>query len=817
MPMENRPNPDELLKVANAEEAATARGHLKIFFGACAGVGKTYAMLEAAHERQGEGWDIVVGLVETHGRLETAALLEGFEILPRREVPYKGVVLKEFDLDAAIARRPRLILVDELAHTNVEGSRHTKRWQDVEELLNAGIDVYTTLNVQHWESLNDVVAQITGIQVHETVPDTFLERIQELELVDISPEDLLKRLKDGKVYHGEMATRAADHFFQTGNLIALRELSLRHTAERVDAQMQAFKTEHAIGVTWPAGECLLIGVTSSPTSTKLVRATARLAAQLHARWIAVHVETPTTMALSSEGRARLIDNLRLAESLGAEPVTLTGQNIVDEVLSFAHARNVTKIVMGKPATPRWKEWVYGSIIDNISRRCGDIDVYVISGVEAEPQIHRAPQTSDDIPWAGIAWGAITTAACTLLCWPLFDVLRHSNLMMIYLLGIAWVAYRFGRIPSLVTSTLSVLCFDFFFVPPYFSFSVASRQDVLAFGVMFVVGVMIGTLTSRLRKQTNEMRRREQRVRMLYGFGRDLLQAKNSKELLHRATERLQTFYKVPVVLIAPGHHHNHQHHHLEVAAGNAVAFLFDDHEKGVAQWVFDHAQMAGIGTNTLAGVHGLYLPIKGIRQVVAVLGIRPDDPHAFSDPEQLQHLETLAAEIGVTLESRHTSEIAGRAEMQMEILALAAAKDVQKPNLGHYLDEKRIVILPAGLTQSDTVKTLLTRLNLPNPTEALQAVTDRESIGSTIIESGLAIPHARLSGLNDIQAAIGISNEGPVHVWVLFLGPQEDPQRHLAFLANIASFFQVEGRIEDLRVMKTSAEILDYIHRTENM
>jgi two-component system sensor histidine kinase KdpD len=519
--MKERPDPDQLLKLIQAEGVAEGRGKLKLFFGASAGVGKTYSMLEAARQRKKEGWDVVVGIVETHGRAETAALLEGLEILARKKILYKGAVLEEFDLDAALARRPRLLLVDELAHTNAPGSRHSKRWQDVSELLEAGIDVYTTVNVQHWESLNDVVAKITGVQVRETVPDSFLKTAHELELVDLPPEELLQRLKEGKVYRGETAGRAADNFFQAGNLIALRELALRHAAERVDAQMQAFKDLYAIKETWPVGERLLVAVGPSTMSGRLVRATSRLAARLHCPWIAIHVETPAFWRLPPEERALVVDNLRLAQRLGGETVTLTGQDISKEILKFSRTRNVTKIILGKPARPRWKELLFGSIVNDLARHAGDIDLYVISGEGVDINQRERRELEESTPRKNIVCGIAIVLASTLISWPLFRHVDRANLIMIYLVGVALVAYRFGRASSIIASVLSVLFFDFFFVPPYLSFAISDTQYFFTFAVMLGVGVLISSITSRLHLQTEEMSKRESRIRTLYRLSLEL--------------------------------------------------------------------------------------------------------------------------------------------------------------------------------------------------------------------------------------------------------------------------------------------------------
>src|SRR5258705_12708954 len=392
----DRPDPEALLARVKAEETRQGRGKLKVFLGAAAGVGKTYAMLEAVREQKADGVDVLVGYVETHGRAETDALLAGLELLAARMVDHRGTVLREFDLDAALARHPALILVDELAHTNAPGSRHAKRWQDVAEVLDAGIDVYTTVNVQHLESLNDVVAQITGVLVRETVPDAVLEQADEVELVDLPPDELLQRLREGKVYVPEQARRALDHFFHKGNLIALRELALRRTADRVDAQMQVYRSTHAITETWPTTERMLVCVSPSPLSARLVRATRRMAARLRAEWLAVYVETPAYLRLPEADRDRVVHTLRLAEQLGAETVTLSGQHVSEEILAYARTRNVSKIVVGKPRRPRWREVVFGSVVDELARNTDDIDVYVISGehdAPRPPSLRRPEQTS----------------------------------------------------------------------------------------------------------------------------------------------------------------------------------------------------------------------------------------------------------------------------------------------------------------------------------------------------------------------------------------------------------------------------------------
>jgi len=811
--MEERPDPDKLLKQVQADEKSVGKGRLKLFFGASPGVGKTYAMLEAARQRKKEGWDVVVGIVETHKRVETEALLEGLEILPRKKIEYKGVTLQEFDLDGALARRPRLILLDELAHTNAPGLRHAKRWQDAEELLDAGIDVYTTLNVQHWESLNDVVAQVTGVVIRETVPDTFLQRAHELELVDLAPEDLLTRLKEGKVYQGEMAGRASENFFKPGNLIALRELALRHTAERVDAQMQAFKERHAITDVWSVGDRLLVGVTASPMSARLVRAASRLATRLHAPWIAVHVETPAFLKLPAEERARVVDNLRLAEKLGAEVVTLTGENVTDEMLRLARARNVTRILLGKPARPRWKEWLQGSVINEIARSCGNIDLHIVSGMGVSLSQRRPTPPSESPPtdWSGFGWGATVVAAATVVCWPLARHLDKVNLVMIYLLGVVWTAYRFGVRASFLASALSVLAFDFFFVPPYFTFSVANPEYLITFAIMLVVGLLISTITGRLTLQTDRLRLRQERIRMLYKLSRELSETPDVRRMLEAAVKELEDFYKRPVMILTPG-----PQGELVVSSGDPQAMEWSENEQSVARWVFDRGQMAGSGSDTLAGAKALYLPLKGLRSSVGVLAVKPPaDPKALMDPEQLLLLETFASEIGGALESTRMSEAMGRAEMQMELQAINHPRTDTHLRIGDFLTAERIAVLPSGLPKEEIIRTLLGRIQVPNPAQALQAILEREATGPTLIGTSIAIPHARLAGLKGLQAALGVSKEGPVHVWLLFIAGAEDARTPLAFLAGLAAFFNNTEHAEQMAKLASPHEILDYIRRSE--
>jgi two-component system sensor histidine kinase KdpD len=657
---EHRPDPEALLARVKEEEARARRGKLKVFFGAAAGVGKTYAMLEAAREQRADGVDVVVGYVETHKRAETESLLEGLEILPRRGVEYRGATLPEFDLDAALARRPALVLVDELAHTNAPGSRHAKRWQDVVELLDVGIDVYTTVNVQHIESLNDLVAKVTGVVMRETVPDSVFEQADEVELIDLPPDDLLQRFRDGKVYMAAQAQEAVEHFFRKGNLIALRELALRRTAARVDAQMRVYRREHAIDAVWPTAERVLVCVGPSPWSTRLVRAAKRMADQLGAEWIAAYVETPAQLRLPPEARDSVIQTLRLAEQLGAQTQTLSGPTMSEALLAYARDRNVSKIVVGKPTRTRWQRLVLGSIVDVLVQGSGDIDVYVISGGREDgtpiPAVRRRALPTDA---SAYATAATVVAAATGIAWLLAPVSELSNLVMVYLLGIVVVAMRTGRGPSLAAAVLSVAAFDFFFVPPHFTFAVTDARYLFTFLVMLIVGLVISGLTVRTRSQAEGAQHREQQTAALYAMSRELASTRGVDALLQIAVRHVAEVFRSQVVVLVPGPAGT-----LEPWAGGQ--FEVDANDLGVGRWVFEHRQPAGLGTTTLPGASALYMPLLGSTGPLGVLGLRPPDRHAMDEPERLHQLETFAAQTALALERARLSREAQEAEVRIE-------------------------------------------------------------------------------------------------------------------------------------------------------
>jgi two-component system sensor histidine kinase KdpD len=654
---ERRLSPEVFLERVMKEEEHERKGKLKIFFGAAPGVGKTYAMLEAARKKQVEGVDVIVGFAETHGRSETEALLEGLEVLPRLLIEYRGATLSEFNLDAALARKPMLILVDEMAHTNAPGCRHKKRWQDIFELLDEGISVYTTLNVQHLESLNDVIAQITGIVVRETLHDSAFERADEIELIDIPPEELLQRLKEGKVYVAEIAEQARENFFRKGNLLALREIALRWTAERVDAQMQDYRRIKGVKEVWPAAERIMVCIGANPRSIRLIRAAKRMAAGLRADWIAVYVEAPTAVKPSENDLRQLADHMRLAESLGAETVTLSGHKASEEILNYARTRNVTKIIIGKPTHPRWKDKIFGSLLDEVVRGSGDIDVYVITGDsgQVEPKLIANPvsQKTRTRDWL-LSLGIV--AVCTGIAELMFSYFSPVDLAMVYLLGIMIVASRTGKGPSLLATLLSVGSFDFFFVPPYYTFAVSDVKYFVTFIVMFIVAFVIGKLTLRIREQANAARHRERRTAALYNLSRELVHERGIEHLSAIAIKHIGEVFSSKVVVLLPDEKGN-----LIVPVTGEETFALDERELSVAQWVFDHRQQAGMGTDTVLGAKALYLPLVTSSRTVGVLGILPSPSFGIFDQEQMHILESFANQTAIAIERAILAEEAQNA------------------------------------------------------------------------------------------------------------------------------------------------------------
>ncbi len=658
---DQRPNPDALLARVQAEEAQQARGRLKIFLGYAAGVGKTYAMLEAAHQRRAEGVDVVVGYIETHRRAETEAKLAGLEVISRRQVEYRGALVPEMDVDAILARHPQLALVDELAHTNVPGSRHPKRYQDVSELLAAGIDIYTTLNIQHLESLNDVVAQITGVVMRETVPDRALDEAAEIELIDLPPDELLQRLEEGKVYVPEQAARAIQQFFRKGNLTALREMTMRTAAERVDDQMRAYMETRAIPGPWPATERLLVAISPGPLAERLVRAARRLADGLNAEWTAIYVETGAHANLSPAERDRVARSLHLAEELGAQSVTIPGRQTADTLLEYARSHNFTKIIAGKPLRSRWLELLRGSLVDQLIRDGGHIDIYVISD---QPGSASGPERRGWLPhrpWRRYAWALVLVAATTLLGKPLALLLQPANLVMLYLVAVVVAAVYLGRGPSILTAVLSVFAFDFFFVPPQLTFAVSDTQYLLTFVGLLVVGVVISSLAVQAHEQAESAQSRERQTAELYGLSRDLTTALGLPAIERAVIRHVEQTFGREAVMLMPDPDDSEAGLRPEAAS---AGFQLDDHELTVADWVYRHGEPAGRGTDTLPAAKLRYQPLKTARGVLGVLGVRgPESPEPQLTLEQQRLVDSFASQAALALERTQLAEQARRAQV----------------------------------------------------------------------------------------------------------------------------------------------------------
>ncbi len=651
-----------------------ARGKLRIYFGASAGVGKTYAMLSAAQREHTLGHDVMVGVIETHGRSETAALVVDLPALPLRDVPYRNRSLKEFDLDAALARHPAVLLVDELAHTNVEGSRHAKRWQDVEELLEAGITVWTALNVQHLESLNGTVGAITGIRIHETVPDTLLDRADEIILVDVTPDELLLRLKAGKVYLPQQAERAAQNFFRKGNLIALREIALRRTAERVENDVRHYRVEQSLNTSpvWKTSGALLVCVGQHEGAEQTVRTTARLAGQLNVRWYVAYVETPRLQRLSITQRDRILAVLKLAEDLGAATAVLAGHDIAAELVAHAHTLNCATLIVGRPRTHHW--WK-PTLTRQLATLAPSVDLMEVGHATSARHLSRvvpraAPRyTEDDLEatwmqgWPRYGWSALVCVLTTLLATPLHGYFDLANIVMLFLLGVVLVAVKFGRGPAALSAVLSVAAFDFFFVPPRFSFAVSDVQYLLTFVVMLAVGLLTGQVTAGLRFQARIAASRERRAQSLFELTRDLSAALLSAQVAELGEAAVQrNFGGQALVLLTDSSDR------LVLPATPPEGF-----DAAVADWTFRHAQASGLATATLSANAWHYTPLQAPMRVRGVLALQPAQPRWLLIPEQMQQLDTLARQIAIAQERVHYVEVAQQAVVQMESESLRSA------------------------------------------------------------------------------------------------------------------------------------------------
>lgn len=643
------------------------RGKLKIFLGYAAGVGKTYAMLEAARQRHTEGIDLVVGYVDTHGHLETEMLLDDLNVIPRQQLVYRGIVQTEMDLDALLARNPQLVLVDELAHTNSPGSRHTKRYQDVEELLSAGIDIYTTLNIQHLESLNDVVAQITGLTIRETVPDRILDMVDSIELIDLPPEELIRRLNEGKVHVPDLTSWAVQKFFRPGNLTALREMALRHTAAQVDDQMRAYKKAHSIFHTWAATDRLLVCISANPLSERLVRTGRRLAAQLDVEWFVLYVETPLHAQLSEVERDRVARTMRLADELGARTVTIPGQSIADSILLYARSHNVTKIIVGKSLGARWTDFGHGSVVDQIIHHSGEIDVYVISATTESPLPTPHVAATSGHNWQPYIYAISSVVLVSLIGQPIRAVVDPTNLVMLYLLVVVVSATRWGRGPSVLTAVLSVLAFDFFVVPPHLTLAVSDAQYLLTFLGLLVVGLVISTLAAREREQAESARRRETHTAALYDLSRDLAATVRQDTMLQAAIRHISDLFNCETgIYLSQGDR--------LILTARSAQFPGEQDDLTVANWVFQRGQEAGLDTNTLSTADARYLPLKTAQGVSGVVGIKPRlESKRFLSSEQQRLLEALLSQVALATEAVQLADKANQAQLLRETEKLQTA------------------------------------------------------------------------------------------------------------------------------------------------
>ncbi len=685
--MQRRPDSEVLLAQGQAEE----RGHgkLKIFLGYAAGVGKTFAMLEAAHQRKNEGIDVVVGYLETHKRLETESMLEGIEIIPRASLEYGGIPLTEMNVEAVVCRHPALVLVDDMAHTNVPGSRHAKRYQDIEEVLDAGIDVYTTLNIQHLESLNDAVTQVTGVIVRETVPDRVLDEAFDIEVIDLPPEELLVRLNEGKVHIPDQAPQAVQEFFRKGNLTALREMSLRRAAERVDSEMRSYMRARAIPAVWPASERLLVCISPSPHADKIVRAARRLADELSADWFVVYVDIATKPELDPTNRARIDSTLRLAESLGAKARTISGRTVPEAVFAYARKHNITKIVVGKPLRPQWREWLSRSVVDQLVYASGDIDIYVISAkAEAvRPAVPTEWRPHKPLIRYLMSLGLVALATAISLFFR--GWVDPTNLVMVYLLAVVAASVYLGRGPSLLAAFTGVVAFDVFLIPPYYPLTLAvnDTQYIFTFAVLLTVSLVISTLTARVREQAEAAIQGEARANALYSLGRDLTSAMDLEQVADIIIGHIGDVFGHKVAIFLP--------HDAQVRIfAHSPGYVPDENEVAVANWVFQHEQPAGPDTDTLPAASLRCQPLKTGRGMVGVLGVRSSEASNILSLEQRESLIAFANQAALSIERAVLAEQAKQAEL------LSAADKLQTALLNSISHDLRtpLVSITGALT-----------------------------------------------------------------------------------------------------------------------
>lgn len=681
----DRPNPDALLEQANREK----RGRLKIFLGAAPGVGKTYAMLEAAQAVRRDGGDVVIGIVETHGRAETEGLVAGLEQLPRARLDYRGRAFDEMDLDAILIRRPALVLVDELAHTNIPGSRHLRRWQDVEELLAAGIDVWSTLNIQHLESLNDIVERIAGIKVRETLPDSVLRAADEIEMVDLPPPELRQRLAEGKVYVPAQAQRAAEKFFSIGNLTALREMALRQAAERVDAQMLSYMRSHGIAGPWPTRDRILVAIPAAPLALRLVRAAKRMAERRQMPWTVAHVETHRHASLSDADKAHVTQAFRLAQQLGGEVAALTGDDITGELLGWARAHNVSQIVLGRTRPTRR---LFGrSLTADLLKRASDHDILLVSGVEEEARPGGPPQRPPPAPlwtgWKAYLWSALAVGVASLISWGVFTVLPVANVSLVYLLAVLLIATRFGLVPSVVTALVAFFAFNYLFTEPRYTFSISDSDDLLTIGFFLVAAIFTGQLASRLRRQIAVTRTSQRRTANLYDFSRKVSSAASEDDVLWAVVHHVAATLKAKVLILLP------DGAELAIRAGYPPEDTLDQRAAAAAQWAWSNGQRAGRRSQTLPASDWLFLPLRTQRGTVGVMGVQMEGADGYLSTEQERLLDTLSDQAALALERTQLVQDIEAAQVAQEKEQLRAAL---LSSLSHDLRTPLVSILGAA-------------------------------------------------------------------------------------------------------------------------
>jgi two-component system sensor histidine kinase KdpD len=751
--LDKRPSPDALLEAARRENDTA--GRLKIFVGAAPGVGKTYEMLQNAHAKLKAGVDVVVGAVETHGRVETEALLKGLEIIPRKRVSYKDQILEEMDLDGLIARRPQIALVDELAHTNVPGSRHPKRYLDVEELLSRGIDVYTAVNIQHIESLNDVVAQITHVRVRETVPDKVFDRADAIELIDLTPDDLIQRLKEGKVYVPKQAERALEHYFSPGNLTALRELALRRTAERVDEQLLTHMQANAIAGPWAAGERILVCLSEDPRAAGLVRTTKRLADRLHAPWTAISIETRRSLQLTEEQRDRLADTLRLAEALGGEAVTIpgVGRRIADDLIGYAQANNVTQIIIGKATRSWWFEIMRGSVVHDLVRRAGNISVNVIAGDELPPAAKSAVQTEarpapfDPVPYLmALVITAVGLGAAKLIQ-PVFGI---ENVDLVFLTAVVSVAVRYGLWPSMLASVVSSLCYNFFFLPPIYTFTITDPTNVAAFFFFMLIAILVSNVAARVRTQAMTAISRVRTTESLYAFSRKLAGTATLDDVLWATAYQIALMLKVRVVLLLP------EDGILTVKTGYPPEDELDEADLAAANWAWGNDRTAGRGSDTLPGAKRLFLPMRTGRGPIGVIGIDDDKSGPLLTPDQRRLLDALVDQGALAIERVLLVEDMDRVKRTVESDRLRAAlltsisHDLKTPLASVLGAASTMRDLAGGLTEAEKYDLLATVIDESERLNRFIA----NLLDMTKLESGAIVPNSTRQDIGEIVGSV---------------------------------------------------------------